>query len=314
MTGGLGYVGGRVAQYLSEFPDFSLRLGTRQKKPPQPSWLKRGEIIPLDLLSEESLDNACRGVDAVLHLAAINEIESLANPKEAFKINSLGTLKTLLASKKARVKKFIYLSTAHIYGAPLLGTITEKTLPHPVHPYAITHRAAEDWVLAAHQKGSLTGLVIRLSNSFGPPIHPSVNRWTLVINDLCCQAATSKKLTLRSSGLQKRDFIPLEDVCRSMHHLLTLPEPLVGDGLFNLGGECSLSIAEIAEKIADRSEKVLGFRPVIEKPGPSANEIFETLDYRIDKLKKTGFQLQGDMNSEIDATLLFCREHFSSSQ
>lgn len=312
ITGGLGYLGGRLAQYLSERPNLLLKLGTRQKKISQPSWLKRGEVIPLDLLSEESLDNACRGINQIIHLVAVNEIESQINPEEALKINSLGTLKLLRASEKAKIKRFIYLSTAHVYGAPLVGTLTEKTLPHPTHPYAITHRAAEDWILAAHNKGSIEGIVLRLSNSLGAPVSQEVNRWTLISNDLCRQAVTTGKLTLRSSGLQQRDFISIRDACRAIEHCMTLKKNQIGDGLFNLGGEYSIPVIELAQQIAARCKNILGFSPPIKRPAHQKGEPFPSLEYRIDKLKATGFFLQNDLDVEIDATIQFCKKYFKT--
>jgi len=83
-------------------------------------------------------------------------------------------------------------------------------VPRPVHPYAITHHAAEDFVLAAHDEKRLMGYVIRLSNGFGAPAHAGVDRWTLLVNDLCRQAVQTRQLILRSAGCLGR---PAEMVC-----------------------------------------------------------------------------------------------------
>jgi len=263
ITGGSGYLGGRLVQALAEEPRFHLRLGARQPLTLKPAWLGEAEIVPLDLLSQEDLHSACRGVRYVIHLAALNEVESLANPEEALLINGLGSLKLLEAAKRAGVERFIYFSTAHVYGSPLAGLITEASLPRPNHPYAITHKVAEDFVLAAHDKKTIQGLVLRLSNGFGAPASAKVKRWTLIVNDLCRQAVTTGKLALKSSGLQWRDFITLSDVTRSVQHLLTLPASACQDGLFNLGGECSLRIIEVAQRIANRASRFLRFAPPI---------------------------------------------------
>src|ERR1051326_4797952 len=220
ITGGLGYVGGRIARALAEQTDFALLLGTRHSKLPKPAWLKRGSVIPLDVTGGQALHDVWKGVRFVLHLAAMNEIESAKDPAGAVTVNTLGTLKLVQAAERAGVERFIYFSTAHVYGVPLAGSITEATLPRPVHPYAMTHRAAEDFVLAAHDRKTMGGLVLRLSNGFGAPIRPEVNRWTLLVNDLCRQAVTARKLVLQSSGLQQRDFVTLSDVARAVLHCL----------------------------------------------------------------------------------------------
>lgn len=309
ITGASGYLGGRLVQALGPEPRFHLRLGTRQPRASRPAWPREAEVVWLDLLSPEDLDSACRGVRYVIHLAALNEIESLANPEEALLINGLGSLKLLEAAQRAGVERFIYFSTAHVYGAPLAGRITEERLPRPLHPYAITHKVAEDFVLAAHDQKAIQGIVVRLSNGFGAPA-ASVNRWTLIVNDLCRQAVTTGKLRLKSSGGQWRDFITLSDVARAVRHLLDLPASVCQDGLFNLGGECSLQIITLAQRIADRATRFLGFTPPVHRPEPGPAESFPPLEYRVDKLKSTGFTLRRNIDEEIDATLHFCKEVF----
>jgi len=311
LTGGLGYVGGRVARHLAESSPYALKLGARRETP-APAWLNDGAVVRLDLLDEATLAEACRGVKHVVHFAALNEIDSGNDPEQALVVNGLGSLKLLRAAIKAGVERFIYFSTAHDYGAPLAGVLTEDTLPRPQHPYAITHRTAEDFVLAAHDKREIQGMVVRLSNGFGAPERAEVNRWTLLANDLCKQAVVERKLVLRSSGLQSRDFITLEDVARAVLHLINLPEHACGDGLFNLGGENAMRILDVAERVAARCEAVLGYRPEVQRPQPAPGEVTPHLDYRVDKLKATGFSLLSDIDGELDATLRLCRGSFGA--
>ena len=309
ITGGLGYLGGRVSKHLSEnTPDYLL-LGTRKKHIKTPSWLWNGEVLELNVLDDRLLKDACEGVATIVHFAAINEVDSLQDPENALKVNSLGTLKLLNVAINAGVKRFIYFSTAHVYG-DLVGRINEKTIPRPTHPYAITHHVAEDFILAANQSNAIKGIVLRLSNGFGAPERPEVNRWTLIVNDLCKQAVTSRKLVLHSSGMQRRDFITLHDVGRAVEHAMSLSDKSCGDGLFNLGGEASMQILDLANKISLRCEKILGFKPDIVRPLPSKGDRADDLDYLMSKFKATGFALSGDLDYEIDETLRMCRNTF----
>lgn len=309
VTGGLGYLGGRLAQRLATIPEICPRLSSRRSHETRPAWLCRGEIVPLDLASEASIASACRSVDAVVHLAAMNEIDSAKYPTAAIDVNVIGTLRLLEGARLAGVGRFLYMSTAHVYGAPLAGTITESTLPRPVHPYAITHRAAEDFVLANERKESFHGIVIRLSNGIGAPAHADIDRWSLVGNDLCRQAIETGQIVLKSAGLQRRDFVPLADVCDAVVHLLAVDASRVPGGIVNLGGGLSLRIIDVAERIAGRCEALLGFRPRIVRP-EAANETSLELDYRIDRLRATGFAPAGNLDEEIDRTLSFCANAF----
>jgi UDP-glucose 4-epimerase len=305
LTGGFGYLGGRVGASLANGSRWMVRLGSRRARP-APSWLSHAETVAMDLLETGSLSAAMIDVHAVVHLAAMNENECVADPDRALLINALGTLNVLRAAIAAGVKRFIYFSTAHVYGAPLVGHITERALPRPMHPYAITHRAAEDFVLAAHDQKEITGIVVRLSNGFGAPTHPDVDRWTLLVNDLCRQAVLGRKLVLRSSGLQQRDFVTLHDVGEAVRHLLGLSRAECGDGLFNLGGDSSMSVLEMAERIAVRCQSTLGFLPEIQRPQPLFGESVSKLKFDSGKLQKTGFALGGSLNDEIDGTLRIC--------
>lgn len=313
VTGGLGYLGGRIAVELTNNSEWIVRLGSR-KDQAAPSWLSQAETVAMDVLEIGSLPKAMADVQAIVHLAAMNENECVTDPGRAVLINTLGTLNVLQAAIDAGVKHFVYFSTAHVYGAPLVGSITEQTLPRPIHPYAITHHAAEDFILAAHDQKKITGIVVRLSNGFGVPTHLDVDRWTLLVNDLCRQAVQTRKLVLRSSGLQQRDFITLTDVGRAVRHLLGLSQIDCGDGLFNLGGDNSLSVWDMVQKISQRCQRTLGYMPTIERPEPRPDEPFNSLNYCSEKLQKTGFSLLGNLDEEIDNTLLVCAQAWGRSE
>jgi len=312
ITGGLGYVGGRIALNLLA-QGVPIRLSSRRPPERWPDWARAAEFAHADVSSDDDLDDLCRGVETVIHLAAMNEHESLADPAGAVAVNAIGTVRLLQACERAGVGRIVYVSTAHVYGAPLAGSINERTLPRPVHPYAISHRIAEDFVLAAHDEGRIAGLVFRLSNGVGAPADAGVERWTLVANDLCRQAVTTQKLVLQTDGWQQRDFIALADVARAVAHVLALPAGAWGDGLFNLGGETTLSVLELAERIAARGRSVLGVTAPIERPARAEASPPPDLDYRIDKLKATGFVLEGRLDDEIDRTLRLCKSAFAGA-
>lgn len=311
ITGGLGYVGGRLVSHLKEFRyNLDVIVTTRKEAKDRPVWAAGITVRQMDLLNDDSISTALKGIDVIVHLAALNEIESVINPERALVINGLGTFKLLKFALSEGVKRVIYLSTAHVYGAPLTGTITELTPARPVHPYAITHKTAEDFILASNIKRGLLGIVLRPSNGFGAPADIGINRWTLVVNDLCRQAVTSRKITLRSSGLDMRDFVTLEDICRGIDHFIELPIEDCAEGLFNLGGECSMRIIDMAKRIAERCSCVLGFIPEIIRANDLSKEVPPAFCYNIEKLKKTGFSLRANVDNEIDNTLRLCLREF----
>lgn len=309
LTGGFGNLGGRLSAYLHRQQKFNLRLGSRANRN-APSWSPDAQTTRLDVLDIASLDTSLSGVDIVVHLAAMNDIECANNPDLAHIVNVEGTRNLLESAVAAGVSRIIYLSTAHVYAAPLVGKISELTIPHPRHPYSITSLEAEQLIKRVHDENQMIGIRIRCANGFGAPMDPTVNIWQILIDDLCRQATEFGMLTLKSHGNQERNFVPLYDVCAAIFHLINLDPQYIGDGLFNLGHKDSSSVWNMALRIADRCEAVLGFIPPIIRPPAKPNEHPQLLDYRSDKLWATGFVPRGDLDAEIDELLTFCAREF----
>lgn len=313
VTGGLGYIGGRIATYIKEKkPRVNIFLTTKDTSQKLPPWTKKFTILQMDLLNEDSIDNCLRkrSVDIIIHLAALNEIESMENPRLALDVNTIGAYKLLNLAHVNNINKFVYFSTFHVYGETSAPIITEETPTRPFHPYAITHRAAEDFVNYFRHYHDMKTLIFRLSNGYGYPMDKEINRWTLVFNDLCKQAVTTGKIVLKSSGKQYRDFISLHNVARAVYHFLFVIPDKWGDGLYNLGGNCSISILEVAQRIAN----IYGLeykKPIIEiKTGSDrdSSNILKPIKYSIEKLLKTGFTLKDEMDLEIEKTMDLCKE------
>jgi UDP-glucose 4-epimerase len=307
ITGGFGYLGGRLARFLAIQAQHDIVLGSRRPAGPPP-WLPEARVMPTPWDSPAGLEKICDGADAVLHLAGMNAPECAGDRVMAMEVNAIATARLVQAAVRQGVKRFIYLSTAHVYGRPLAGMITEETCPVSLHPYAFSHRAGEDTIRAAHEHGEIEGIVIRLSNAYGAPAHKDANCWMLLVNDLCRQAVTTQRMVLNSSGRQRRDFITLTDACRAIHHLLELPAGKLGDGLFNVGGAWAPTILEMTERIAVRIDAVTGHKPEISRQADQSAENHESLDYKITKLAGTGFNLgdEDDIDRELDGLIEFC--------
>lgn len=310
VTGASGYLGERIAGYLSGL-GYNVRPAFGSRMPDWGKVLESGSWCYLDVTDFGSCSSAVDGCDAVIHLAAINEWDCVTNPRRAFEVNAIGTYNVLEAAKVAKVKRFIYFSTAHVYG-PLVGHISETVVPQPVHPYAYSHLAAEDVVRSFAQGASMATASIRLSNAYGAPRSPEVNRWSLLVNDVCRQVITKKSIDLSSSGLQLRDFIGMMDVVRAVDHLLSVPSSFLMGQPLNLGGNNVKSVLEMAQLIQDRSRAILGIKPEIRKPDSAVGEVSKPFLFDSRRIAESGFKWLGQETAEIDATLQFCMEASSS--
>lgn len=306
ITGGFGYIGGRLGQGLSEL-GHSIVLGSRQETSP-PDWLPQAKAVQTIWSRTSSLEEACLDVDVVIHAAGMNAQDCGSQPVAALEFNGSGTARMVEAATKAGVRKFIYLSTAHVYASPLVGSISEETCPRNLHPYATSHLAGENAVLGADQRGEIEGVVLRMSNAIGTPVQPKVNCWMLLVNDLCKQAVTSSRLILRTGGRQQRDFIPMKDVVSAITHLACLNRrDQYMASIFNLGGSTT-TVLEMAEAVAERCQLVLNFRPEIVRAEPDIDSPTPVplLRYDWERIQRTGFVPMGGIEQEIDGTLNLC--------
>ena len=303
ITGGSGFLGGRIVKHLSSLGIFNLVVASRQNNS-----LSNVKTYHVDWNSEKILNELCSNIDIIIHLAAMNAKDCLNNPKEAYNTNVFNTKKLLQSAVKNNVKKIIYFSTAHVYNSKLEGTIDEEVEPRNSHPYAETHLLAEKSIIDYNEKKLIQGIVLRLSNSFGAPVDLTANCWMLFANDLCKQAIVKNKMTINSDGQQLRDFITIEDVCRATKYFIDYEVEKNIIPVYNLGGKSVLTLYEFAKIIQFQFKFSFSLEIEIESKIQNKKKLY--LDYRIKKLEKTGFKLESNIKKEINELILFCIKNF----
>lgn len=309
LTGGFGTIGGRLASALAKASGWNIRLASRAKHQPPP-WCPNAEVYLVDFNNQRSIREMLDGMTHVIHLASLNDYECEDDATTAQLVNVEYTTRIVGEAIRRLNNRFVYLSTIQVYGNNLSGMINESTITRPVDAYSSTHLQAEDVVKQAHQTGRLEGIRLRCANGFGAPMTPDAKIWQIIANDLCRQAIENKSLTLKSDGSQYRNFIPMTDICVAIQHVLQMDSTKVADGLFNLGGAQSLQVIEMAERIANRCEHTLGFRPPLHLPTIPAGNNLPYLNYRFDKLLATGIALTNNIDREIDDLLRQCQNWF----
>lgn len=289
-------------------------LGSR-KLSQAPFWLPQAETVQTQWHDDKALENICTDVDVIIHAAGMNAQDCAKDPVAALEFNGLTTARLVRAATNAGAEQFIYLSTAHVYASPLVGTITEKTCPRNLHPYATSHLAGENVVCYAANHGRIDGLVLRLSNAYGKPAHPDANCWTLLVNDLCRQAVERRKLVLRARGLEFRDFLPVSQACDLIGRLIFEYAGIFEQSVLNIGSGKSEQVKIMAEKVQERCAKVLGFKPRLIRPktavdvekdweSPATN----CLEYKSLFMSESWKDSSADR--EIDTLLLACSDWF----
>jgi UDP-glucose 4-epimerase len=255
-----------------------------------------------DIGAPETLVAPCQDVDVVINLASMSERACRLDPMGALRVNAGGTFGLASAAASAGARRFVQVSTYKVYGNALQGHVTEDTVCRPQSHYAITHRAAEDYVLSQHPNS----VVLRLANGFGAPVDPAVDCWDIVANDFCRQAAVGRHIRIRSSGLAWRNFVPMEDVVRALcAAALELPA-----NIYNLGLRQSQSLRDLAVRVVRVCQETLGFQPSVTCGPPGPDEVHQPLDYRIDRLAAAGFEASASFDAELSRTLVMAQKAF----
>jgi UDP-glucose 4-epimerase len=248
-------------------------------------------------------------VDAVIHLAALDDRDAKNNVKLANDLSGNATRYLIENATRFNVDRFLFMSTAHVYADSLIGNITEDSVTTSTHPYATSHMLGEQALIAA--EGQITGVRIRCANGFGYPIGSSIELKNTLMNDLCQQVVQTGVITLRSSGTQPRNFVPFGDVAAATIHLLELDKIKLSDGLFNVGSTSSCSVLAMAQLVAERAHRVFRIDCPIVRPEDAETTEPQTLDYSISKLLATGFSPSNSVDEEIDGLLRSCFERQS---
>lgn len=310
VTGGLGYLGGQICKELINCGE-EVRIATSRANAKIPHALSKCQIVNIDLLNTDSLIAACEGIDAIIHLSALNAHESNLDPKQALLINSFGTENILNAAIHCKVQRFLYFSTVHVYGHVNKTTITESTVTEPRNHYAITHKLAEDYVLKAGNDISVS--IFRLSNVIGSPISKDVNCWMLIAHDLCKQVIISGSMKINANKNITRDFICLSDLsCITYNYISNIEKfKKIHNEILNISSGEPVSLENFAKKIAVESEKIFHFKPKIKYKNLPEKKI-EPIVISNKKAIKLGLVINLQLNKEIHFLLRNCKIWFGT--
>jgi UDP-glucose 4-epimerase len=302
ITGGFGYLGQRIGKYFHDAGS-TVFLGSRKQRN-RPLWLDNGESFVTDWNNIHLSINKFKSIDLVIHSAGINSFDSLINPEEAIKLSGITTSKLINSCISNQIKNFLYLSTAHVYSSPLEGTISEDSELKNSHPYALSNVSGERYVLQADQLGKINSKILRISNCFGAPMDIDINCWHLIVNDICMQAIKNKQVKLNSDGSQLRDFIPINEFCRTLKFITTNCMEDKNYNIFNIGGK-TLSVNEITKIVLDIYENKYNQSVHLIKNNFVESIKVDFFEYNMSWVKKYNFKKIFEPNNEIENLLEF---------
>ncbi len=281
VCGGAGYIGSNMTALLAAeghepvvFDNFSKghRVAVRNVE------IIAGDLADYDLLLKTLRG---RGIDAVMHFAAWIEVgESVQEPLKYYRNNTSNTQNLLSAMEAAGVGRFVFSSTAAVYGMPETTPITEEMPKAPINPYGESKWAVERMCHYQSQAGRLHYAALRYFNACGAGnngLCGEDHRPESHLIPLTIQAAMSKRADIKIYGTDYetpdgtciRDYIHVDDLCRA--HLLALgklderPEQV-----YNLGNGQGYSVREVIETVRRVSAKDFKVVEADRRPGDPA--------------------------------------------
>lgn len=249
ITGGLGNLGSWMTDYFYK-QGYDVYVLTRKALYTLPNI--KYTVLEADISNITNLKTVIGQYefDYCIHLASYNEYFHEEYHQKALMINTLGTRNLLDILKDQNLKKFIYFSTFHVYGATS-GNVTEESILTPKNDYASTHLFAEYYVKQFGHNYGMNYTIFRLSNSYGCPKNININKWYLVLNDMTRSAFVNQKITLKTNGQVSRDFIWMGDVC----NLFTKIDTMKNQEIYNLSSGHNVKIIEIANMVQEIYEE-----------------------------------------------------------
>ncbi|MFD0341188.1 NAD-dependent epimerase/dehydratase family protein [Streptomyces sp. NPDC127117] len=216
ITGGAGFIGSNLAHSLTRRSEVSevrvvddLSTGFKDNLAGLDVHFTEGSVLDGPLL-----DRVFRGMDTIVHLAALPSVpRSVANPLASHHANATGTLTVLEAARRADAAQVIAASSSSVYGANPGIPKHEDLRPVPLSPYAVSKLASEAYLAAFHHCYGLPVLPFRFFNVYGPR-QPAGHAYAAVVPAWISALTTGDPVVVHGDGRQSRDFTYVETVCR----------------------------------------------------------------------------------------------------
>jgi UDP-glucose 4-epimerase len=278
VCGGAGYIGSHMVQLLAERGHDvttydNLSTGHRDA-------VLGGRFEFGDLADSDALDRVFQSArfDAVMHFAAFIRVEeSVAQPGKYFRNNFCNTLNLLEAMVRNGVQRFIFSSTAAVYGEPQYVPVDEKHPREPISPYGVSKKMVEDALFDFSKAYGLKAVPLRYFNAAGAdpqarlgPRHDPLTHLIPLVLRAAAGVNPNVKLFGRDyptpDGTALRDYIHVVDLCEA--HLAAIDYLMNGGETraFNLGVGRGFSVQEVidsAKRVTGRDFEVIteGRRP-----------------------------------------------------
>jgi len=266
ITGGAGFIGSHIVrellrrrQTIRVLDNFS--TGTEENLH---DCLSRIELIRGDVRDRRVVRQAVRGIDYILHQAALASVpRSIDHPVETNQVNVGGTLSLLQAAREAGTRRFVLASSSSVYGPSPRLPKRENARPNPISPYAISKFTGEQYCRVFFQLYGLPTVCLRYFNVFGPRQNPA-SQYAAVIPKFILALLQGTRPVIHGDGRQSRDFSYVSNVVQA--NILACRVEQAGGQVINVACGRRYTINDLAARLS----RLAGLRsaPVHTAPRP----------------------------------------------
>ncbi|MFZ5944803.1 MAG: NAD-dependent epimerase/dehydratase family protein [Bacillota bacterium] len=257
ITGGAGFIGSHITEELLNNSREVIIIDNFSNAAVTKKYLEQHtKLYCMDITDKKIIDVFHEEKpEAVIHLAAQVDVnKSMEDPLFDAKVNISGTINLLEAAVKSRVEKFIFASSAAVYGNPLYLGVDEIHEINPVSFYGVSKYAAESYIKTYSSLYNISYSILRYANVYGPGQQNSP--YSGVISIFINNLLKNRPPYIFGKGDQKRDFIYVKDVVRA--NLLSLESS--ENCILNIGTGKTTAINELYNLVSSLTSS--GLRPV----------------------------------------------------
>jgi UDP-glucose 4-epimerase len=246
VTGGAGFVGSHIAErLLGDGHDVIVLDNFASGRRENLAAMAANSALALhevDIADFAASAPHFKDVDWVFHVAALADVvPSIEQPMKYHHSNVSGTVATLEASRKAGVRRLVYMASSSCYGLPDIFPTPETAAINTMYPYALTKYLAEQMVMHWSQTYGLACNSLRAFNIFGPRSR-TTGSYGAVFSVFLAQKLAGKPLTVVGDGSQTRDFTYVKDIVNAL--VMTVESEVTGE-VMNVGTGAPRSVNEI---------------------------------------------------------------------
>jgi nucleoside-diphosphate-sugar epimerase len=273
VTGGAGFIGSHLANRL-------VALGQRVRVADNLATGKRERLAPLvgaieflegDLADRRFCGEAVRGVDYILHQAAIPSVQrSLEDPVTTHHANVTATLNLLESARQHGVRRFVYAASSSAYGDSEVLPKKENMVPNPLSPYALQKLTGESYCALYYRLFGIETVSLRYFNIFGPGQDPD-SEYSAVIPKFVYRLLSGEPLIVYGDGEQSRDFTYIDNVVEA--NLCALGAPAVAGKVFNIGCGERVTLNRLIELL----QRITGLKADVHYAAPRPGDVRHSL-------------------------------------